>query len=87
MADYGEGLWTYLFNTAAVSLMTVAGTLFVSALGGYAFARFRFPGKNLLFLRDARDPDGPVRDDPDPAVRACSGTSGCRTRWSASASC
>ncbi len=50
MADYGEGLWTYLFNTAAVSLMTVAGTLFVSALGGYAFARFRFPGKNLLFL-------------------------------------
>jgi multiple sugar transport system permease protein len=50
MADYGEGLATYLLNTAAVSLMTVAGTLFVSALGGYAFARFRFPGKNLLFL-------------------------------------
>jgi multiple sugar transport system permease protein len=50
MAEYGEGLTTYLLNTAAVSLMTVAGTLFVSALGGYAFARFRFPGKNLLFL-------------------------------------
>jgi multiple sugar transport system permease protein len=50
MADYGEGLTTYLANTLAVSLMTVAGTLVVSALGGYAFARFRFPGKELLFL-------------------------------------
>jgi multiple sugar transport system permease protein len=50
MAQYGEGIETYLLNSAAVSVMTVAGTLFVSALGGYAFARFRFPGKNLLFL-------------------------------------
>jgi multiple sugar transport system permease protein len=50
MAEYGEGVATYLFNTAAVSLMTVAGTLIVSSLGGYAFARFDFPGKNLLFL-------------------------------------
>lgn len=31
-------------------LMTVLGTLLVSALGGYGFARFTFPGKNLLFL-------------------------------------
>jgi multiple sugar transport system permease protein len=50
MADYGEGIGTYLVNTAAVSVMTVIGTLVVSALGGYAFARFRFPGKELLFL-------------------------------------
>jgi multiple sugar transport system permease protein len=50
MAEYGEGIGTYLANTAAVSLMTVAGTLVVSALGGYAFARFRFPGKEVLFL-------------------------------------
>jgi multiple sugar transport system permease protein len=28
----------------------VALTLVVSTLGGYAFARFSFPGKNLLFL-------------------------------------
>ena len=33
-----------------MSLLTVVGTLVVSALGGYAFARFRFPGKELLFL-------------------------------------
>ncbi|WP_214414417.1 carbohydrate ABC transporter permease [Sphaerisporangium fuscum] len=50
IARYGEGLGTYLTNSALVSVMTVAGTLAVSALGGYAFARFDFPGKNLLFL-------------------------------------
>jgi multiple sugar transport system permease protein len=41
---------TYMVNSAAVTAMTVAGTLLVSALGGYGFARFSFPGKNLLFL-------------------------------------
>jgi multiple sugar transport system permease protein len=50
MAQYGEGVGTYLANTAAVSLMTVVGTLVVSGLGGYGFARFSFPGKNVLFL-------------------------------------
>ena len=50
MVDYGEGIAMYLLNTVAVSAMTVVGTLVVSALGGYAFARFRFPGKELLFL-------------------------------------
>jgi multiple sugar transport system permease protein len=33
-----------------VSLLTVALTLLLSLLSGYAFARFRFPGKNGLFL-------------------------------------
>ena len=50
LAHYGEGVWTYLTNSAAVTAMTVLGTLVVSALGGYGFARFDFPGKNLLFL-------------------------------------
>ncbi|NUR88987.1 MAG: carbohydrate ABC transporter permease [Nonomuraea sp.] len=50
MARFGEGLGTYATNSVLVSSMTVAGTLVVSALGGYAFARFDFPGKNLLFL-------------------------------------
>jgi multiple sugar transport system permease protein len=50
MARYGEGVGTYLFNTTVVALLTVVGTLAVSTLGGYAFARFNFPGKNLLFL-------------------------------------
>jgi multiple sugar transport system permease protein len=50
MAGYGEGLGTYAGNSVLVAVMTVAGTLVVSALGGYGFARFDFPGKNLLFL-------------------------------------
>jgi multiple sugar transport system permease protein len=50
MARYGEGVGTYLLNTTIVALLTVVGTLVVSTMGGYAFARFRFPGKNLLFL-------------------------------------
>lgn len=47
---FGEGLPVYLRNTAVVVLLTVGGTVFVSVLGGYAFARFRFVGKNLLFM-------------------------------------
>ncbi|MFG1707469.1 carbohydrate ABC transporter permease [Nonomuraea sp. M3C6] len=50
MASFGEGLGTYATNSVLVAVMTVAGTLVVSALGGYGFARFDFPGKNLLFL-------------------------------------
>jgi multiple sugar transport system permease protein len=48
--DYGAGLGTYLVNTAAVALMTVIGVLLVAVPGGYAFARLRFPGKNVLFV-------------------------------------
>ncbi|MBD0421823.1 carbohydrate ABC transporter permease [Streptomyces sp. TRM S81-3] len=50
LLEYDAGLWRYLANSAVVSLLTVAVTLTVSLLGGYAFARFDFPGKNLLFL-------------------------------------
>jgi multiple sugar transport system permease protein len=50
LANYGRGLPTYLLNSILVAVMTVVGTLVVSTLGGYAFARFRFPGSNLLFL-------------------------------------
>jgi multiple sugar transport system permease protein len=50
LANYQDGVVTYLVNSVVVSGMTVVLTLVVSLLGGYAFARFRFPGKNLLFL-------------------------------------
>lgn len=50
MLEFGEGLPTYFANSLAISVMTVAGTLLVATLGGYGFARFEFPGKNLLFL-------------------------------------
>jgi len=50
LADYQAGIWVYLLNSVIVSLATVAMTLVLSLLSGYAFARFRFPGKNGLFL-------------------------------------
>jgi multiple sugar transport system permease protein len=50
LGDYQAGIWVYLWNSTVVSVLTVALTLFISLLGGYAFARFSFPGKNALFL-------------------------------------
>jgi multiple sugar transport system permease protein len=40
----------YFYNSVVVALATVASTLFFSALAGYGFAKFDFPGKNLAFL-------------------------------------
>jgi multiple sugar transport system permease protein len=50
LTHYQAGIWRYLANSAFVSLLTVALTLGISVLGGYGFARFRFPGKDALFL-------------------------------------
>lgn len=50
LANYQAGVWQYLLNSAFVSIVTVLLTLLISMLGGYAFARFDFPGKNALFL-------------------------------------
>jgi len=50
LMHYGAGVPTYFFNSLIISLMTVTLTLLVSVIGGYAFARFSFFGKNVLFL-------------------------------------
>lgn len=50
LASYGEGLGTYVVNTVVLVTLTVAGTLVVATLAGYAFARHRFPGKGVLFV-------------------------------------
>jgi multiple sugar transport system permease protein len=48
--DFQEGLPTYFTNSVVIATLTVLFTVIVSTLGGYAFARFEFPGKNILFL-------------------------------------
>ncbi len=58
LADYQAGIGQYLLNSVVVSGLTVLFTLVISLLGGYAFARFAFPGKNMLFLLTLGDPDG-----------------------------
>ena len=50
LAHFQAGIGRYIANSAFVAGLTVALTLFISFFGGYAFARFQFPGKDLLFL-------------------------------------
>jgi multiple sugar transport system permease protein len=50
LANYQAGIWQYLANSLFVSGLCVVLTLAISTLGGYAFARFRFPGRDALFL-------------------------------------
>jgi multiple sugar transport system permease protein len=50
LASYQAGIGQYLWNSVVVSGLTVLFTLGVSLLGGFAFARFRFPGRDVLFL-------------------------------------
>ena len=40
----------WLVNSVYVSGMTVLATVLASALTGYGFARFRYPGREVLFL-------------------------------------
>jgi multiple sugar transport system permease protein len=50
LMDFGGGLPQTFLNSVIVSGLCVLLTLGISVFGGYAFARFSFPGKNLLFL-------------------------------------
>jgi multiple sugar transport system permease protein len=40
----------YFINSVIVSTITVASVLVTSSMAGYAFAKFEFPGKNVLFV-------------------------------------
>lgn len=48
--SFGAGLPRVAFNSFYMSFLTVIITLAVSTLGGYAFARFTFWGRDALFL-------------------------------------
>lgn len=50
IAAYGAGIWRYIGNSASVAGMTVIMTLVLCTLGGYGFSRFRFKGRNLIFV-------------------------------------
>ncbi|RME81052.1 MAG: carbohydrate ABC transporter permease [Caldilineae bacterium] len=40
----------YYLNTFVITILSVVGQVFSSALVAYGFARFRFPGRNVLFM-------------------------------------
>lgn len=48
--NFGAGLPRVTINSAIISVLTVVITLAISTLGGYAFARFKFWGRDALFL-------------------------------------
>lgn len=43
-------LLKYMANTVLVTLATLTGVLFTGVLAAYAFARFRFPGREVMFV-------------------------------------
>lgn len=43
-------LWRYLFNTVFVAALSLFGVLATGIMAAYAFARFRFPGREVLFM-------------------------------------
>jgi multiple sugar transport system permease protein len=38
------------FNSIKIAFFTVIGTVIISTMSGFAFARIRFPGRNVLFV-------------------------------------
>ena len=55
LAGYRDALTTFNFrryalNSAIVASVITACNVVLAAVGGYAFARLRFPGRDLLFL-------------------------------------
>lgn len=38
------------FNSVYIAMIVTVGTMLISSMAGYAFARIRFPGQNALFL-------------------------------------
>jgi multiple sugar transport system permease protein len=48
LTDYNFG--RYMANSAGLAAAITATSVFLAALGGYAFARLRFPGRNVLFF-------------------------------------
>lgn len=47
--EYNRGL-VPLWNTVFVTMLTIAGTVLSSSLVAFAFARLRWPGRDLLFV-------------------------------------
>lgn len=47
---FGFGMWgIWLRNTVVITVFSVVGTVLSSAMVAYAFARLRFPGRDILF--------------------------------------
>lgn len=43
-------MWTYFLNSWLYAMSHVAVTVFFGALAGFGFAKYRFPGRSILFV-------------------------------------
>lgn len=43
-------LWTWLTNTAIITVLATAGNVVTASMVGFGFARLRFPGRGILFV-------------------------------------
>ncbi|MGQ9681686.1 MAG: carbohydrate ABC transporter permease [Anaerolineae bacterium] len=43
------GIRTYMMNSATVTITSLIGNMLLSCIAAYVFARYSFPGRNLLF--------------------------------------
>ncbi len=41
--------WRNYFNSAAIAILATIGTIFFCTMGGFAFAKYEFKGKRLIF--------------------------------------
>ena len=48
--EYSPDVGQSIINSVLVSLGTIIGTVLLSLLAGYGFARFAFPGRNIIFI-------------------------------------
>src|SRR5947207_8816083 len=44
-----ENFLRYIFNSLVIALSSMAAILFTSSLAGFIFAKYRFPGRGVLF--------------------------------------
>jgi cellobiose transport system permease protein len=49
LLEYAPYFWRSMLNSGVIAIGSTAVTIFFSALGGYAFARYQFPFKERLF--------------------------------------
>ena len=50
LSRVGSGIVRYTSNSVIASIYTITGTIMLSTLAGYGFARFGFLGKGVLFI-------------------------------------
>ena len=53
MSNYRDAwsmLYSYFTNSLVITISTVIGVLFISSLSAFIFSRYKFPGKEFLFM-------------------------------------